>query len=244
MKKAPTLVTDQRDGGWSLWKKLAHKFPDLGNPDAFSSNVDRTKWSVFTITTRGQLFAEKIKDYSRVEVQGEQHILSCIDSNWGLGLHIPFQPHFRNQPAETTVMFGYGLYGNTMGNYIKKTMTESTGEELLTELVYHMGFMKDLDKIKDVTVSIPTTLPYATSHFSPRKLADRPQVVPRGSTNLALLGQFVEIPDDCVFLVDYSTRSAQIGVYKLLNISKKVTPVYTGIRNPIQWVSALWTSLQ
>ncbi len=244
MNKAPTLVTDQRGGGWSLWKKLANKVPDLGNPDAFSSNVDRTKWSVFTITTRGPLFAKKIKDYSRVKVQGEQHILSCVDSNWGLGLHIPFQPHFRNQTPDTTVMFGYGLYGNTMGNYINKTMTESTGEELLTELVYHMGFMMDLDKIKDVTVSIPTTLPYATSHFSPRKLADRPQVVPKGSTNLALLGQFVEIPDDCVFLVDYSTRSAQIGVYKLLNITKKVTPVYMGIRNPIQWVSALWTSLQ
>jgi oleate hydratase len=57
--------------------------------------------------------------------------------------------------------------------------------------------------------------------------------------NLALLGQFVEIPEDCVFLVDYSTRSAQIGVYELLNIRKKVTPVYTGIRNPIQWASAL-----
>ena len=100
------------------------------------------------------------------------------------------------------------------------------------------------DNIKEVTVSIPTTLPYATSHFSPRKISDRPQVVPKGSTNLALLGQFVEIPNDCVFLVDYSTRSAQIGVYELLNVKKKVTPVYTGIRNPIQWARALRESLR
>ena len=244
MSKAPGLVTDKRDGGWSLWEKMAQKVSGMGNPDAFSGHVDRTKWAVFTITTKGPVFAERIRKYSRVQAQGQQHILSCIDSNWGLGLHIPFQPHFRNQPPDTTVMLGYGLYGNTQGNYVEKTMTESTGEELLTELVYHLGFIEDLDRIKEVTVSIPTTLPYATSQFSPRRISDRPPVVPTGSVNLALLGQFVEIPDDCVFLVDYSTRSAQIGVYRLLNIRKQVTPVYTGIRSPIQWASALLVSLQ
>ena len=141
-------------------------------------------------------------------------------------------------------MFGYGLYGNTQGNYIKKTMTESTGEELLTELVSHLGFIDDLGGIKKVTTSIPTALPYATSHFSPRRISDRPQVVPKGSTNLALLGQFVEIPNDCVFLVDYSTRSAQIGVYRLLKVEKEVTTVYSGVLNPLQWVSALRAFLQ
>jgi len=244
MKKAPGLVADKRDGGWSLWEKMARKVSGMGNPEAFSGHVDRTKWAVFTITTKGPLLAERIRKYSRVEVQGQQHILSCIESNWGLGLHVPFQPLFRNQSPDTTVMLGYGLYGSTPGNYIEKTMTESTGEELLTELVYHLGFIEDLDRIKEVTVSIPTTLPYATSQFSPRKVSDRPRVVPEGSTNLALLGQFVEIPDDCVFLVDYSTRSAQIGVYRLLNIKRQVTPVYTGIRDPVQWAHALRASLQ
>jgi oleate hydratase len=239
MNKAPGLITGKLDGGWTLWEGMARRVPDLGNPEAFSGHVDQTKWAVFTVTTKGPLFAERVRKYSRVKVQGQQHMLSCIDSNWGLGLHVPFQPHFRNQPPDTTVMFGYGLYGNTQGNYIKKTMTESTGEELLTELVYHLGFIEDLDRIKEVTVSIPTTLPYATSQFSPRRISDRPRVVPKGSTNLALLGQFVEIPDDCVFLVDYSTRSAQIGVYRLLKVEKEVTPVYTGVLNPIQWVSAL-----
>jgi oleate hydratase len=241
MNNVPELVTDNRDGGWSLWKKMANKVPDMGNPGAFCSNVDQTKWVVFIMTTKGPLFAEKIRNYSRVKVQGEQHILSCIDSNWGLGIHIPFQPHFKNQSPDTTVIFGYALYGNTKGNYIKKTMPESTGEELLTELVYHMGFMEELDEIKKVTVSIPTTLPYGTSQFSPRRNADRPRVVPKGSTNLALLGQFVEIPKDCVFLVDYSTRSAQIGVYKLLNVDRELTPVHMGIYNPFHWVRALLT---
>ena len=244
MNKAPDLVTDKMDGAWMLWEKMARRVPDMGNPEAFSGHVDQTKWAVFTLTTKGPLLAERIRKYSKVRVQGQQHILSCIDSNWGLGLHIPFQPHFKNQPSDTTVMFGYGLYGNTQGNYIKKTMTESTGEDLLTELVCHLGFIEDLERIKEVTAIVPSTLPYATSHFSPRRISDRPQVVPKGSMNLALLGQFVEIPDDCVFLVDYSVRSAQIGVYRLLNVEKDVTPVYTGVLNPIQWVSALRAFLQ
>jgi oleate hydratase len=240
MNKAAELVRDKRDGGWSLWKKMANKVPDMGNPDAFGGIVDQTKWVVFTVTTKGPLFTDMLKNYSRVKVQGEQHILSCIDSNWGLGMHIPFQPFYKNQPPDTTVMIGYGLYGNTKGNYIKKTMTDCTGEELLTEFCFHMGFMKELPEIKKVTVSIPNNLPYATSQFAPRKIADRPDVVPKGSTNLALMGQYVEIPDDCVFLVDFSTRSAQMGVYKLLNVDKEVTPVYKGIYNPIQWVRAFF----
>ena len=97
---------------------------------------------------------------------------------------------------------------------------------------------------KEDTVSIPTTLPYATSQFSPRRISDRPLVVPKGSTNLALLGQFVEIPGDFVVLVDYSSRSAQIGVYGLLKVEKEVIPVYTGVHNPIQCASALRVFLQ
>jgi oleate hydratase len=60
----------------------------------------------------------------------------------------------------------------------------------------------------------------------PKKYTDRPQVVPKTSLNFAFLGQFCEIPEDIVFTVEYSIRSAQIAVYKLLNLDKKVTPIY------------------
>ena len=58
----------------------------------------------------------------------------------------------------------------------------------------------------------------------PRVKGDRPEVVPEGSTNLAFLGQFTEIPDDCVFTVEYSVRSAIMAVYKLLGITDKSVP--------------------
>jgi len=71
-------------------------------------------------------------------------------------------------------------------------------------------------------------MPFIDSQFQPRTPGDRPQVIPEGSTNFAFLGQFVEVPNDCVFTVEYSVRTAQTAVYSLLNLKKNVLPVYDG----------------
>jgi oleate hydratase len=55
--------------------------------------------------------------------------------------------------------------------------------------------------------------------------SDRPLPVPPGSKNFAFISQFVEIPDDVVFTVEYSVRAAQMAVYELLAIDRKVPPV-------------------
>jgi len=62
----------------------------------------------------------------------------------------------------------------------------------------------------------------------PRVKGDRPDVVPAGAKNFAFIGQFCEIPDDVVFTVEYSVRSAQMAVYKLLDIKKEIPPVFKG----------------
>jgi oleate hydratase len=61
--------------------------------------------------------------------------------------------------------------------------------------------------------------------FMPRLSGDRPLPVPVGSRNLAFISQFVEIPDDVVFTVEYSVRAAQMAVYQLLGIDRKIPPV-------------------
>jgi oleate hydratase len=61
--------------------------------------------------------------------------------------------------------------------------------------------------------------------FMPRAKADRPSPVPVGSTNLALISQFVEIPEDAVFTVEYPVRVAQIAVYQLLGIDVAISPI-------------------
>ena len=61
--------------------------------------------------------------------------------------------------------------------------------------------------------------------FMPRLQTDRPLPIPRSSKNLAFISQFVEIPDDVVFTVEYSVRAAQIAVYEFLNIDRQIPPV-------------------
>lgn len=59
--------------------------------------------------------------------------------------------------------------------------------------------------------------------FMPRLRSDRP--LPRGSKNLAFISQFVEIADDVVFTVEYSVRAAQMAVYELFGIERKIPPI-------------------
>ena len=61
--------------------------------------------------------------------------------------------------------------------------------------------------------------------FRPHAFGDRPPSVPRGSKSLAFVSQFVEIPEDVVFTVEYSVRAARIAVYKLLGIEREVPPI-------------------
>jgi oleate hydratase len=101
-------------------------------------------------------------------------------------------------------------------------MAECNGEEILRELCGHLRF--DLETVETANC-IPCRMPYITSMFMPRMRGDRPLPVPGGSRNLAFISQFVEIPDDVVFTVEYSVRAAQMAVYELLDIDRKIPPV-------------------
>jgi oleate hydratase len=61
--------------------------------------------------------------------------------------------------------------------------------------------------------------------FMPRIPGDRPLPVPEGSKNLAFISQFVELPLDTVFTVEYSVRAAQTAVYQMLGVDRAIPPV-------------------
>ena len=123
-------------------------------------------------------------------------------------------------------------------------MRECTGEELLIELLHHLHFEDQIDEIMDTVVNvIPCMMPYVDAQFQPRKMTDRPQVVPAGSTNFAMISQFVEIPEDMVFTEEYSVRAARIAVYNLMNYTdKQICPVTPYKKNPKVLKTALKTS--
>jgi oleate hydratase len=101
-------------------------------------------------------------------------------------------------------------------------MSDCSGEEILQELCGHLRFDPE---VFDKANCIPCRMPYITSMFMARKRTDRPLPVPRESRNLAFVSQFVEVPDDVVFTVEYSVRAAQMAVYELFGVERKVPPI-------------------
>ena len=230
MDKAPIL--NRKNGPiWDLWDNIAKKDPSFGHPEVFHNNIDKTKWESFTMTFKDSKMADVLKDltgndpYSGRGTTGS--VVTFKDSNWLMSFTCSRQPHFANQPDNTIVLWAYGLFPDNIGDLIKKKMSDCTGEELLREFLYHLGVEDNLiENIVDSAIVIPVMMPYITSHFMPRVKGDRPDVVPTGSKNLAFLGQFTEIPGDCVFTVEYSIRSAMTAVYSLLNLNKQVPEIY------------------
>jgi oleate hydratase len=227
MHKAPELIRDKRDGSWLLWESIAKHSPEFGRPFVFDNRVDESKWESFTVTCQGHLFFELMEEFSGNSA-GTGGLVTFKDSNWLMSIVLAYQPHFIGQPDDVTVFWGYGLFPDREGNFIKKKMADCTGEEILTELIHQLRFDPVLDQILETANCIPCMLPYITSQFLTRAEGDRPQVVPQASKNMAFIGQFAEVPDDVVFTVEYSVRTAQIAVYELLHLDKKPVPIYRG----------------
>jgi oleate hydratase len=95
-------------------------------------------------------------------------------------------------------------------------MAACSGREIMTEILGHLRIVAEAKRILETSTCIPCMMPFITSQFLPRSEGDRPQVIPEKSKNLAFIGQFCELPDDVVFTVEYSIRSAQTAVYSLL----------------------------
>jgi oleate hydratase len=221
MTKAPPKLTKADSGGWALWEKLAEDWGLFGNPAVFNSCIAQSCWESFTVTLKDPAFFDQMIQFSGNQ-PGTGGLVTFKDSNWLMSIVLAFQPHFPNQPEGVQVFWGYALFPDRVGNFVPKPMDECNGAEILRELCGHLRF--DPETVASANC-IPCRMPYITSMFMPRTLGDRPLPVPAGSKNLAFVSQFVEIPDDVVFTVEYSVRAAQMAVYQLLGIDRKVPPV-------------------
>ncbi|MFT4005937.1 MAG: oleate hydratase [Lacrimispora sp.] len=225
-----------------LWSKVAAKKTGLGNPYPFFGDVHETNWESFTVTSRGNKLLKLIESYSG-NVPGSGALMTFKDSSWLMSIVVAAQPHFINQPMDQTIFWGYGLYTDRIGDYVKKPMKDCTGEELLTELLHHLHMEERQEELlADVINVIPCMMPYVDAQFQPRKMADRPKVVPAGSTNFAMVSQFVEIPDDMVFTEEYSVRAARMAVYTLMGADKPICPVTPYVKDPKVLAKAVHTS--
>ncbi len=229
--RVPVLKEKASSGAWMLWERVAKKDRAFGNPAVFSDNIALQKWYSFTATLKDDTFHDYMEDFTG-NVDGTGGLVTMTDSNWLMSIVIARQPHFPDQPKSVKIFWGYGLYPDRKGNYIKKKMSECTGEEILEELWYHLkvqDLMRPVVEAGKIINCIPVAMPFIDSLFMPRSAGDRPEVLPKGTTNFAFLGQFAEVPKDCVFTVEYSVRCAQMAVYGLFETDKKVLPVYDSV---------------
>lgn len=221
------LKPKETTGSWALWKRIAKKDTAFGHPEVFNGEVDRSKWMSFTVTLKDPVFFEHMERFTGNKA-GTGGLVTMTDSNWLMSVVLAYQPHFRNQPPDTFVFWGDGLLPDNPGNFVQKPMTQCSGEEILYELFSHLGIVELMQPGIDKVSCTPCMMPYIDSQFMPRAKGDRPLVIPEGARNFAFIGQFVEVPQDCVFTVEYSVRTAQIAVFGLLDVKRGVTPIYRG----------------
>ncbi|WP_210205227.1 oleate hydratase [Ochrobactrum sp. POC9] len=232
------VAHDREDGSWLLWGNIARKAADFGRPGVFCDNVDASKWHSFTLTMHGGLLLKRIVEFSGNE-PGTGALMTFVKSGWLMSIVVPHQPHFPDMPQDTFTLWGYGLFVDAKGDYVKKPMAQCSGKEVLTELIHHLGFSDVADDILASTDVTSVMMPYASAVFCCRDAGDRPLVIPHGAANFAFLGQFVEMPEDTVFTVEYSVRSAMTAVYGLFGVDKPVPPIYHGLLDPKVGLQAL-----
>jgi len=89
------------------------------------------------------------------------------------------------------------------------------------------------------SICVPCNMPYVNNIWLPRSRGDRPPPVPEGSTNLGLIGQYVEVPREIGFTIECSVRSAWEAIYLLLKRGPAPPPVYQGQSDPKALFNAL-----
>ncbi|NVK38998.1 MAG: oleate hydratase [Gammaproteobacteria bacterium] len=242
-QSVPELTLDKQNpkigSSRHLWHNLASKSQVFGQPEKFFGNAPRSMWESATLTCKPSPLMDKLKTlavndpYSGNTVTGG--IITFTDSAWLMSFTANRQPHFPDQPDDVIVLWVYALIMDKPGDYIQKPMMQCTGDEILSEMCYHLGLIDDLPEILANTKVRTALMPYITAQFMPRAAGDRPWAVPQGCTNLACIGQFVETHNDVVFTLESSVRTARVGVYTLLGIKKQVPDIFPG-QYDIRWL--------
>ena len=245
----PAPISKELGGSWSLWKNLAEQSNDFGHPEVFYDNLPEKSWFVSATAT---IKSPEIEPYIERLTNRDLHdhkintggIITITDSNWLMSFAVHRQPHFKEQKENETTVWIYGLYSDTKGNFVNKTIVESSGEEITQELLYHLGVpeskIKQLSNQNNIN-TVPVFMPFITSYFMPRVAGDRPDIVPKGSVNLAFIGNFAESPsNDTVFTTEYSIRTAMESVYTLLEVERAVPEVYGSIYDIRELLKAIY----
>lgn len=229
-------------GSWKTWQNIAKQDPSFGNPDELLADPELTQWESATLTTQNNEILKYITNVTGRDPRDGKVVTGGIvtvkDSGWVMSWTINRQKHFLDQNTEeNTIVWIYALYDGNKGNYVKKGMRECTGEEIAKEWLYHIGCPED--RIDDLAANgcncVPCMMPRVTTYFVSRNKGTYPDVLPKGITNFAFLGNHAHVERDCSFTTEKSIRSAMMAVYGLAGVNRAIPEVYNSIYD-IRWV--------
>ena len=229
-------------GCFTVWELLASRDPKFGRPGAFIADLEQSNFmSFFPTITAYPAFYEYMERKTGNKT-GTGGAITIVDSSCGISF-VMYDKYFPDQPADVNVLWGCAQRSGVNGDFVKKPMRDCTGAEIFAELLFHCGLRDEIPAILSHSTVSTCMMPYITSQFSPRHIADRPQVVPAGCVNLAFMGQFVELPGDAVFTVETSVRTAMMAVWRLTGLNKPMVPIHEPAFDIRVIVSSLKTTL-
>lgn len=240
---APVFDRDVAHRGcFTVWERLAARDPKFGRPAAFLSDVEKSNWMSFFPTITGDPTFFRHMEKKTGDEAGMGGAITIVDSSWKISF-VLYGRYFPDQPDDVNVFWGDGQCSEKPGDFIKKPMRDCTGAEIFSELLYHCGLEDSIPGILAHATVSTSMMPYITSQFMPRRISDRPKVIPEGCVNLAFIGQFVELPGDVVFTVETSVRTAMMAVWGLTGLSKPMIPMHEPVYDLRVLVSSLKATL-
>lgn len=206
-----------KDENWLLWLELCTKNPKFGNAYNFCTRMPESRLEAFTVTLKSPTFFDRFVSLTG-DQPGNAAVVTLKDSSWLLNVSLPQQPLFRGQTADVQVFWGYAMHPENVGDFIQKPMINCSGQEIMTELLHHLRF--PVQEIIHDSITVPCVFPRITARLLPRAASDRPQIIPENMTNLALIGHFVEIPDEVVATAGYGVKAAQMAVRRVMGLQE------------------------
>ncbi|PYH44051.1 uncharacterized protein BP01DRAFT_88123 [Aspergillus saccharolyticus JOP 1030-1] len=211
------------DPSWSLWFALARKSSQCGNPSSFCTHLPDSRLGMFVIhlprADFDAIHRRMLPTNSSSAAAGGRTDASITHSPWTFKLIFSADEPSpastsRNPPTPYPCILGYGFTPDTTGHHIQKPMHACSGDEILAELLGCLDL--PADPIIRTARVIPYTLPLGLSPLLQRGPGDRPAITPSDLANVALVGQYVEVPEETALMTAYSVRSAQLAVQRLV----------------------------
>ena len=132
-----TVATYDRDtsdlGLFDVWKKLAARDPKFGRPEPFISDIEGSGFYTWTATIKGD--SKFVNDWSAKTGVSQPLIKNAFttikDASWVPTCFVYGKDYYRGQPDDVNVAHGYLLWTDRPGDFVKKTVRECTGNEIL-----------------------------------------------------------------------------------------------------------------